>query len=77
MHAHLVTMFGCPSGQPQATVREAARDYRKLTAVPKELAQKEAELESRGYQAGGRIAMHRGGPPRFLWTAYMVVAAAG
>ncbi|KAI7846262.1 hypothetical protein COHA_000242 [Chlorella ohadii] len=35
----------------QATVREAARDYRKLTAVPKELAQREAELESRGYQA--------------------------
>lgn len=35
----------------QATVREAARDYGKLTAVPKELAQREAELESRGYQA--------------------------
>ena len=31
-------------------MREAARDYRKLTAVPKELAQREAELESRGYQ---------------------------
>ncbi|KAL4858840.1 Thermostable carboxypeptidase 1 [Chlorella vulgaris] len=35
----------------QATVREAARDYKKLTAVPKELAQREAELESKGYQA--------------------------
>lgn len=35
----------------RANVREAARDYRKLTAVPKELAQREAELESRGYQA--------------------------
>lgn len=33
-------------------MREAARDYRKLTAVPKELAQREAELESRGYQVG-------------------------
>lgn len=33
-----------------ATVREAVRDYKKLTAVPKEMAQKEAELESRGYQ---------------------------
>ena len=31
-------------------MREAARDYGKLTAVPKELAQREAELESRGYQ---------------------------
>jgi hypothetical protein len=31
-------------------VREAARDYRKVTAVTKELAQREAELESEGYQ---------------------------
>ena len=34
----------------QATVREAARDYRKATAITKELASREAELESRGYQ---------------------------
>lgn len=33
----------------QANVREAARDYRKLTAVSKELAQREAQLESRGW----------------------------
>ncbi|KAL4428286.1 hypothetical protein ABPG75_002375 [Micractinium tetrahymenae] len=34
-----------------ANVREAARDYKKLTAISKDLAQREAELESRGYQA--------------------------
>ena len=32
----------------QAVVREAARDYKKATAVTKDLAQREAELESRG-----------------------------
>lgn len=37
-------------GPLQANVREAARDYRKLTAISKDLAQREAELESRGYQ---------------------------
>ncbi|PSC70957.1 Carboxypeptidase Taq [Micractinium conductrix] len=35
----------------RATVREAARDYKKVTAVTKEMAQREAELESEGYQA--------------------------
>lgn len=34
----------------KATVREAARDYKKVTAVTKEMAQREAELESEGYQ---------------------------
>jgi len=32
-----------------ATVREAAREYRKSTAVTQELVRREAELESRGY----------------------------
>ncbi|GAB4814416.1 hypothetical protein N2152v2_001462 [Parachlorella kessleri] len=34
----------------QANIREAARDYKKVTAVTKDIAQKEAELESHGYQ---------------------------
>mmetsp|Transcript_85698 Transcript_85698/g.227708 ORF Transcript_85698/g.227708 Transcript_85698/m.227708 type:complete len:474 (-) Transcript_85698:95-1516(-) len=34
----------------RATVREAARDYRKATAVTEDLVRREAELESRGYQ---------------------------
>lgn len=63
----------CPAA-PQANVREAARDYKKATAVPKELAQKEAELESRGYQArrlgdpglGGRSSEWR---PQQPWHA--------
>ena len=33
----------------RATVREAARDYKKATAVTEELVRREAELESRGY----------------------------
>lgn len=47
-----------PSCPAQANVREAVRDYRKLTAVPKDLAQREAELESHGYQVRSRQ-----GPP--------------
>eukprot|EP00884_Botryococcus_braunii_P012398 jgi/Botrbrau1/21159/Bobra.0061s0052.1 len=34
-----------------AVVREACRDYDKLTRVPKELVKRRAELESEGYQA--------------------------
>jgi len=34
-------------------VREAAREFRKVTAIPKSMAQRKAELESRGYQVGG------------------------
>lgn len=49
-----------PSVLLQATVREAARDYKKLTAVPKELAQREAELESKGYQVEAEsVWLHR------------------
>jgi carboxypeptidase Taq len=33
-----------------ATIREAAKDYKKATSIPKSVAQAEAELESRGYQ---------------------------
>lgn len=34
-----------------AVVRDALRDYRRAAALTKELAQRKAELESRGYQA--------------------------
>jgi len=34
-----------------ATVREAARDYKKASAIPKSMATKMARLESDGYQA--------------------------
>lgn len=55
-HTNLWPHDGTPPLRPpsvsQANVREAARDYKKLTAVTKELAQQEAELESRGYQVG-------------------------
>ncbi|KAK3270693.1 hypothetical protein CYMTET_20921 [Cymbomonas tetramitiformis] len=35
----------------RAVVRDASRNYRKTTAIPKELAQRSAELNSKGYQA--------------------------
>ena len=41
-----------PAGEwERAVVRDAARDYRKRTALSKELAQREARLSSEGYQA--------------------------
>eukprot|EP00931_Biecheleriopsis_adriatica_P059037 TRINITY_DN35261_c0_g1_i1.p1 TRINITY_DN35261_c0_g1~~TRINITY_DN35261_c0_g1_i1.p1 ORF type:complete len:596 (+),score=151.57 TRINITY_DN35261_c0_g1_i1:124-1788(+) len=35
----------------QATIREAARGYKKRTCIPEDLVRREAELESRAYQA--------------------------
>ena len=39
------------SAWERAVVRDAQRDYRKRTAVPKALAQREAALGTEGYQA--------------------------
>lgn len=36
-----------------ATVRDAARDYKRRTALSKEMAQREARLQSEGFQARG------------------------
>lgn len=43
--------FEAFTNEEKAVVRETAREYKKATAITKEVAQKEAELESKGYAA--------------------------
>ncbi len=41
-----------------AVVRDALRDYKRATALNKQLAQRKAELESRGYQGVRQLMTH-------------------